>query len=167
MNKKFFATAIVALSAAIATPMFAQNANVAKDKKVCNEQKCDAKKAPQARNPFEGLNLTAEQQAKLDALKNERVQQKKAAKEEKKADKVARMQKSKEARAKYLAEIKAILTPEQYVSFLENNFLSKNGMRNDKMRKGDQAKKGQRDGMKGQNKEKRGERGQRPDRNQK
>lgn len=163
MNKKIFATAIVALSAALATPMFAQNANVAKDKKAVCEQKCDAKKGPKAPNPFEGLNLTAEQQTKLDALKKECVQQKKAAKEAKQADKAARKQQAKEARAQQLAKIKAILTPEQYVTFLENNFLNKGA----KMGKGDMAKKVQRDGKKMQKKDNRGERGQRPERSQK
>lgn len=149
MNKKFFATAIVALSAAIATPMFAQNATgKTRDSKANCEQKCDAKKGPKARNPFEGLNLTAEQQTKLDALRKECVQQKTAAKEAKKADKVAAKQKAKEARAQQLAKIKGILTPEQYVTFLENNFLYKDGMHRGKMHKGDMKKKGSRDGRK-------------------
>lgn len=163
MNKKLFATAIVALSAAIATPMFAQNTNVTKDCKATCEQKCEAKKGDKAHNPFEGLNLTAEQQAKLDALKNECMQQKKAAKEAKESDKTARKQQAKDARAQQLAKIKAILTPEQYVTFLENNFLNKDG----KMGKGEMAKKGHRDGKDMQKKENRGDRGQRPERKQK
>lgn len=81
-------------------------------------------------NPFEGLNLSAEQQTKLEALKTECQAQRKANAEARKADKQNRQKANKEearkARTEQLAKIKAILTPEQYVQFLENNYLSTN-----------------------------------------
>jgi len=135
------------------------------------EQKCQMK--PHY-NPFEGLNITAEQQTKLDALRAEckakfdqaRAEQQKAKadKQKAKAEKKANKQKAKaEAFAKMraereqmLAKIKNILTPEQYVKFLENSYLNSankgprpgkdfNGPRGDRKRDG---KAPQRDGRK-------------------
>lgn len=122
---------------------------------------------PECCNPFEGLNITADQQAKLDALKAEckaRFEKSKADRQKEKANKKADKMKAKaEARAKMkaereqmLAKIKGILTPEQYVQFLENNFVNgaSKGPRMDKDfkgprgdRKGD-AKAPKRDGNK-------------------
>ena len=110
-------------------------------------------------NPFEGLNLTPEQQTALEALRPQKGQCpgdkaqcseakpdckdkaqcdkkdcKKAdkakcdKKDGKKCDKkegVSREDRAadmKARRAEYLGKVKEILTPEQYVQFLENNF---------------------------------------------
>lgn len=98
-------------------------------------------------SPFEGIELTAEQKTKLDALKGECDSQKQKCdktkadtQKAKKQEKVARQQDKRKA---YLSKIKEILTPEQYVQFLENSFMqqrpNKKGIspvRNPKERKG-------------------------------
>lgn len=80
-----------------------------------------------APSPFDGLNLTAEQQSKIDALKAQCKEQQRQCKEQSKADKQeARSQKAEKkanARAEMLGKVKEILTPEQYVQFLENAFV--------------------------------------------
>lgn len=97
-------------------------------------------------NPFEGLNLTEQQKSELQALRQEmkngqkpgkgtcekakagKCEKAKAGKCEKaKADNQAkraeRRQAMTQARRDYLAKVKNILTPEQYVQFLENNYV--------------------------------------------
>lgn len=156
MKKIVIAT--LALAACVGTT-FAQQP--AENKACCttgNAQQCDVKgRKACAPNPFEGLNLTAEQQTKIDALKAEC----KAGREKAQADKKADRQKQrtdradarKAQRSEMLAKVKAILTPEQYVQFLENNFV--NGDRapqgaHGKFAKNDRTKdnKGQRPGRK-------------------
>lgn len=121
MNKKIFAAVAVALAGAFAAPVFAQN--------TCPRQGCDpAKCAPEkctkadcknpcadAKCPFDNLNLTADQKTKLKALNTERRQKAAEARKDRK-------QCGKECRADYLAKVKEILTPEQYVKFLESNY---------------------------------------------
>lgn len=100
-------------------------------------------------NPFEGIELTADQQTKLNELresmkterkaemenrKAEKVEMKKAVKEGKetvtrdsartKADLKARKEAMTQKKADYLAKVKEILTPDQYVKFLENNYMN-------------------------------------------
>ena len=90
----------------------------------CPQVKKGPRDGKQAFNPFEGLNLTADQQAKLEALKPER----KAVGDKNKADRQKeredRAEAGKQARVEQLAKIKDILTPEQYLQFLENNFVN-------------------------------------------
>ncbi len=81
---------------------------------------------PQAGCPFDGLNLTAEQQAKLKEITPC------GNRDSKKADKEAREQARKErreaaqnSRREYLNKVKSILTPEQYTQFLENSYLNR------------------------------------------
>ncbi len=74
---------------------------------------CEAGRDAACPNPFEGLNLTAEQQTALAALRNEC-----------RADRDSCRAEAKRAR---LARIKEILTPEQYVTFLENAFVNSPG----------------------------------------
>ena len=128
MKKIVIAT--LALVAGIGTTFAQQPANTS----ACcpngnNAKQCDVKgRKACAPNPFEGLNLTAEQQTKVDALKAEC----KAGREKAQADKKADRQKQRNDRAdarkaqrtEVLAKGKAILTPEQYVQFLENNFVN-------------------------------------------
>lgn len=87
-------------------------------------------------NPFEGLNLSADQKSKLEALKADR---QKNCEERRKA--------SRDNRKARLEQIKAILTPDQYVAYLENIAVSRHdghiGMRHDG-RKGHRGHKGQR-----------------------
>lgn len=103
-----------------------------KGEKCCKQQKGKGHHKPGHKvNEFEGLNLTAEQQSALDALKANRNQARAEKRKEMKGkDKEARKealkdarQQARQSRVEYLNEIKKILTPEQYVKYLENSYL--------------------------------------------
>ena len=128
MNKKII-VAILGLCTIVATPAaFAQTSGNDNGKKELKADKRGGKRGAEAPNPFEGLNLTADQQTKLDALKKECQEARKAKAEARKSQaqqrKDANKEAAKTARTEELAKIKAILTPEQYVQFLENNFVN-------------------------------------------
>lgn len=122
MKKKIFSATILALSF-IALPAMAQNCKQGtcpegNTTACCTEGK--AKAGNGCVNPFEGLNLTDAQKEKLKAI--ERPCRKAAER-----NRETRQQCSTERRndrVKFLADIKAVLTPEQYVQFLENNFVN-------------------------------------------
>lgn len=125
MNKKVLGIALLALAAA-ALPAMAQQPAPAtcNNTEACTNANPGECKARKAQNPFEGLNLTDAQQKSLGELckkkcEGQRVQKEKNA-EAAKQTKEARC----EARRKYLDEVKAILTPEQYSKFLENNYIN-------------------------------------------
>lgn len=133
-----------------------------KDKKgKCCKEKAQCKEGMQrkAPNPFEGLNLTEAQQQQISAIVTPQ-QVLKAARSEKqdKADTAmtpqVRRQMVKDVRANYLNQVKAVLTPEQYVQFLENNYVNavqgKPGKGGKDMKKGEgkDFKKGDRKGGK-------------------
>lgn len=135
----------VAASALIlsATAVSAQNTTKTQSGKSAKESTCVMKKGDKDQKGaclFDNLNLTDAQKAKIKALKEN---EKKARTENKEK---ARAERSN-ARKDYLANLKTILTPEQYVQFLENNYLNagkqghKGGM---DMKRGD--RKGGRDG---------------------
>ncbi len=119
-----------------------QPCNVPCDTTVCN---FGARPGKPCFNPFEGLTLTDQQKTQLAELRKEH----KARGESKQQAKV-------DYRKDRLAKIKSILTPEQYVQFLENSYLqnggdrgprfSKDNKRPDKMKGGD--KRGKADGKK-------------------
>ena len=84
----------------------------------CKKKKGDhgdkkMKKAGHKANPFAGIELTSEQQSKLEALKTE---QKAKKEEQKKLDKQAR---AKEREA-FNKEVEKILTPEQFKVYQAN-----------------------------------------------
>lgn len=138
MKKKIFVIAILSVLTA-STSLFAQKT----ESKECKELNCERGDSCCMKikyNPFSDLNLTAEQQTKLDNLRQEMKKDRKDAVEKMKADKDKNRKAKKEAmengRKAYLAKVKEILTPEQYVQFLENSFLNANkaGMKNQKMK---------------------------------
>lgn len=108
----------------------------------CSKSDSTCRKA--AYNPFEGLNLTEQQQARLQAIprpgkvaatavngaRGAGVQQNVPAKKAIRRD----------IRANYLKEIQQVLTPEQYVKYLENYYIS--------AKPGKQAKPGEAKGIK-------------------
>lgn len=134
MKKKIFAIAMMALATAGTTSVFAarpdtKNANCTQAQ--CQNTPCTTKATcgPDSCNApcfraFEGLNLTADQQTKLQALR----QQGKVKADQKKADQKKAREEAKtkrdQSRRDYLASVKAILTPEQYVQFLENSYVN-------------------------------------------
>lgn len=97
----------------------------------CNsEQVCTANtKCPKGEcNLFEGLNLTETQKAQLQKLnanrKASREQLAKARKENKmRTDSAARADR-RASKKQYLEEVKAIIGPDQYVTFLENVYIN-------------------------------------------
>ncbi len=136
MNKKIFGIALVAMSL-ISFSSMAQTSTSTTGKKdgtcqrVCKDgkQKCGKERNGSMSNPFEGLSLSADQQKKLKSLQEKRMAERKEKSEKAKAsaqaDRQDRMAKRKESRKQFLVEVKSILTPEQYVQFLENNFQSR------------------------------------------
>ena len=152
MNKKLIVAAL-GLCVLVATPAaFAQTSGNDNGKKELKADKRGGKRGAEAPNPFGGLNLTADQQTKLEALKKECKEarmakaetRQKQAQERKNVNRVE----AKKARTEELAKIKAILTPEQYVKFLENSYLT-----------GRHGKKGAKDNGRLANNDRRGDRG--------
>lgn len=130
-------------------------ANCDKQEQQCqkSDQKCDKEFCP-----FEGLNLTDAQKTQLQELKKSCAEQQKADKQQKKE---AKKEARQECKKEMLGKIKAILTPEQYVQFLENSFINGGGQQGKPgmqqgQRPGKQDRKGVKQGAQ------RGERPQRP-----
>lgn len=109
------------------------------------EQRAPRGQAPKVYNPFENLGLSEQQTADLKALSdaqraNARENRDKGQKPEERAAALEQERKDN------LAKIKAILTPEQYIKFLENCYLNP---QNQRMNRGMQ-RQGRPDGMRGQ-----------------
>ncbi len=143
MKKTILALAVMAVSI-VSVPAFAQKKGNAKgvqcteqctDNAKCNEQckpgdcndkcepaTCGKKKCngPRTMCVFEGLNLTDAQKQQLKDVKKpgKRMAEQDA---QQRADRAKQM---RAAKAAYLQDVKAILTPDQYVEFLENSNLS-------------------------------------------
>lgn len=141
----------------------------------CDKQKCEQKCQKEGKcqkdrpecNPFEGLQLTQEQQTKLSVIPCPRKVMEEAKKQCKgdstQCSREQRMAVVKDVRTNYLNQVKAVLSPEQYVQFLENNFVNQMPQKGDKM-KGDK-KKGDKKDFKS-DKKKGDKKGQRPDKGQ-
>ena len=96
--------------------------------KPCGEARC--------LRQFEGLGLTDAQKSQLVELNKARAAEFKALRKDcrdrkNRCDSAARVDR-RAAQAKYLADLKKVLTPEQYTQFLENAYL--NGGRNLKVK---------------------------------
>lgn len=170
MKKTLVSIALVLASVMGTANVFAQTTATTPANKEQKMQKGERSKDKKAYNPFEGINLTEKQQNELKALKDSRKAEKAQAKADAQKEKKDMKAKRQNDRKEYLAKIKGILTPEQYVQFLENSFLSKTkanmaprgqkGGKDGKFAQRD-GKKGQRDGKMGQRDGKKGQRGQR------
>lgn len=136
MKKRILGIALITLSL-VSFAGVAQNnnnANTTKQEKVCSK-KGDRKDMKARPNPFDGLQLSDAQKTKIQQLdekrKAERQQMKEDRKEHRKAEANKDATARREAQKAYLNEVKSILTPEQYVSFLENSYMQKGGMKHD------------------------------------
>ena len=133
----------LALMAVAAIPAFGQNnaCPAAKDcaPKACPEAKakCDKQKPDCCLPCFDGLNLTDAQKTKIRDLRQACDSVRKACMAEK-----------KENRVKYLSDLKQILTPDQYVKFLENNFINQTPGRKPQALKAAKVGKAGKDGRK-------------------
>lgn len=171
MKTKALLLAAVLFAAGTATTFAANDSNKDKNckyKTECVKGKKDGRKGQcrEGFNPFEGLNLTEAQQAKLKELRTQGCPMKAEMKGEKKdgqkPDKQQMRAERANAKREFLGKVKAILTPEQYVTFLEN--MAVNGQNGDHGRKHMMMQKDQKqskDGQKQQAKDKKGDRGER------
>lgn len=87
-------------------------------------------------NPFEGIELTADQQTAIQNLNNTTCQNRQNARNERRERNEATRESRLQSRRDYLAQLKQILTPEQYVSFLENSYLNPRAGADNKARDG-------------------------------
>ncbi len=106
---------------------------------VCNGQPCaNVRECP----AFAGIELTEQQQTAINNLRNECRQQTRQNRE-------ARTCQNNDNRRDFLSRVKTILTPEQYIQFLENHFLNNNrrgqgaGFRNGRVAAGRHQRQGQ------------------------
>lgn len=140
MKKKL----IVAAIAAFATAGFYASAQQPNPGTCCTENQCKEQGDCKRPCPFDGLDLNDAQRAQLKELQKQCAEQTKANKEK---DKTARREAAKQRRAEKLAKIKEILTPEQYIKFLENQYINVHNNVKGDFRKGRQAFNKERDKM--------------------
>lgn len=129
--KKNILTLTLATAAIFSTSAFAQSAG--DNSASCPAAPCGAPCAPGYNcntpcpyfqnpdscmmNPFAELNLTADQQAKIKELRTKKFQQKTKDIKNKRELRQAKRQ-------AYLYDLKSILTPEQYVQYLEQSYVN-------------------------------------------
>lgn len=75
--------------------------------------------------PFDGLNLTDAQKTQLKDLRAKKDQKKRDDRQKSREDRMT-------AQKQYLQDVKSILTPEQYVAFLENYYITAHNRPNNK-----------------------------------
>ncbi|MCC8072343.1 MAG: hypothetical protein LIO90_11160 [Bacteroidales bacterium] len=152
MNKKFLSLAIAAISliGATACAQSSTDTNAQTPTEQCEKGKKGDRPGREMRDPFAGLDLTAEQRSALDALRPAKPADGQrpdgpAPEAKEQREKLTPEQRAAERdsmRADYLAKVKQILTPEQYTKFLENNVQigDKKGGRD--MKRGDRKPRG-------------------------
>lgn len=127
--KKVLVSLMIALVGTAGMTSFAQTQtnNAAQENKVCCDKNGKAACDPQKQRCavlFEGITLTADQQSRIDKINSDRQAKSKAQREmkakEKKELRRQRAEARKACQKEYLAQMKEILTPDQYVTYLEN-----------------------------------------------
>lgn len=128
MKKFFLASALVLMGAASMVAQCPDRQNTSCAAPPCTENADCEQTACGPRNNcmdmFQGLDLTAEQQTQIQALQTECRQQAQAQRDNERASRQAAAADRQQAKRDKLARLKAILTPEQYVAFLENAFVN-------------------------------------------
>lgn len=157
MKKKVLGLALLAMSMVSLTSMAQDNkqavdggkekTEMVKKHKGGKKQKGErngVKRGDSAVNPFEGLNLTESQQNRLKELQTKqatrRTEAAKAKKELKATEKQNRLTERKAAKMQYLKDVKEIVGQENYVKFLENQYVLKGGKSHKAGKKGQMAK---------------------------
>lgn len=124
--KKKFTTIALALVAALGIGAAAQTATPATCNQA-NKTRCE-KQRPDRQNRdsvemavlFEGITLTPEQQTRIQTLRDNNKQARTAKAEQAKQQRADRRKEAVDMKRQRLADMKQILTPEQYVVYLEN-----------------------------------------------
>lgn len=171
MKKSLISFAIAAVALLAPAAMMAQtNTEKAKTENRQGTKKNGRGEARPQYNPFEGLNLTDAQQSKLKDLgcpfgkgdkkgctdgqqckPGEKKGQNGQNGQNARPSREEMAKKMLDARKDYLVKVKQILTPEQYIQFLENNFVNRPGKEGRMDRHhGDSKKHHKGDKMKGQ-----------------
>lgn len=133
MKKKILSALVITAALFSTTPAFAapRGAKAKCDSPAaCTPRACCDSVKGKLPCPFEGLELTDAQKEKLKAIKRPACPDKRACADSLKTkDRPALTPEQKrakriEGRTGYLKSVKEILTPEQYVKFLENSFVN-------------------------------------------
>ncbi len=161
MKKKVLSLALAAI-VSIGFTSFAQTSGncpagsdkncVVKDKKCCDKKKncnkkCGDNCSRKCAGPFEGLNLTEQQKSALANIPNPRQVMKAACDNNngKQGTPEMRRDVARNVMLDYLKKVKGVLTPEQYVQFLENSYVNGRMNKAGKPGKGHKCKKGKGD----------------------
>lgn len=129
MKKKVLGIALIAMSF-VAFGSMAQTAgtSASASQESVTGRKADKRSDRPKVNPYEGLNLTDAQKAQLQQLdakrQADRQERVKADKTKKEAQKQQLREQRQAARKAYLEQVKAIVGPENYVTFLENQYMN-------------------------------------------
>lgn len=130
MKSKIIALSLVALSTMSFTSFAQDNKRACVSQTTCvNTPDCMNQECGPA-CPFAGLNLTDAQRTQLRDLKNKQNDTRREARELRKADKrfndsIMRVERQN-TRRDYLKQVKEIVGPENYVTFLENSYVNGN-----------------------------------------
>lgn len=142
--KKTIFTIAIAIAAVCGLPAAAQSTST---QQCTNQQQCTQntdcakKNKGQRPDPFAGITLTEQQKTALDALKPAKCEQGKCSNDSAKAERKAQARNDRrQSRRDYINGVKNVLTPEQYVVFLENIVVEGPAQPGPRMLKGGQAK---------------------------
>lgn len=129
MKRKIFSIAIATVALMASSAAFASSPSKSScPARPCAGQTCsDSAQCNKCINPFEGLNLTQEQQTKIKELREKCANTRRDVVKEGKRMRTrvdsATVDMKRQAKADYLKSVKGILSAEQYVQFLENSFI--------------------------------------------
>lgn len=124
MKKIIIALSVLAASTLGLSAQTQNNKTASQPNKEFAKKQVEGKKQKKAADPFAGLNLTEQQRQKLTDLRTQSKARKAANDSTERARRAEHAAKAKTMRVDYLKSVKTILTPEQYVKFLENNYVN-------------------------------------------